>query len=175
MHGSSPGSIPVALSGYGGLVTLVDQTALPEGASPRTHDTDFDVGIVKSLAGLTNVYTNVNSSVGPNGPTAASSTTWLNPTNILANDGSYTSQSPVNISNALLLTNFVFDIADSSTPTGVLAILYGFCNSPCDITAQLVVGGVAVGNTKTVAVPVGTKAAFTLGSTSDRWGNILSA
>ena len=56
MHGTSAGA-PVILSGYGGLVTLAKPESVPEGASPRTYDGDYDIGSWKTRPGLTSVYT----------------------------------------------------------------------------------------------------------------------
>lgn len=55
MHGTSAGA-PVPLSGLGGLVTLADSESVPEGASPRTYDTDYLVGKVKTRPGTEGVY-----------------------------------------------------------------------------------------------------------------------
>lgn len=173
MHGTSPASTWVPLSGLGGLVTLADQTALPEGASPRTHDTDYIVGLAKTRAGLTNVYNVVSSTVGPNAPLAAASSTWVNPNNILLNDGAFATQTPVNVANALTITDFNFNIPITDQIAGALLTLYGYANAACNIVAQLIVGGVPVGTPKTIAVPVGVSASFVLGSTSDQWGTIL--
>lgn len=89
MHGTSQGA-PVVLSGMGGLVTLAGSDLVPEGASPRTYDTDFSVGGVKTRSGLSNVISLASESVGPNPGTAAANVAqvgvpWQNPTNILHN------------------------------------------------------------------------------------------
>src|SRR5258708_1590012 len=55
MHGTSGGA-PVPINSYGGLVTLADASSVPEGASPRTYDTDFLVGEVHSRPGLRSDY-----------------------------------------------------------------------------------------------------------------------
>ena len=94
MHGTSSGT-PVVLSGMGGLVTLAKPESVPEGASPRTYDTDFDVGSEKTRAGLTSVYSFSGGGIGPQGGSSAADVvttgnTWVNPSNILANDGSFT-------------------------------------------------------------------------------------
>jgi hypothetical protein len=94
MHGTSAGS-PVPLGTFGGLVTLASPDSLPEGSSPRTYDTDYLVGSVGTRDGLRNVYSFNNSSVGPSPATVAQNVTtignpWTNPTNILLNDGSFT-------------------------------------------------------------------------------------
>ena len=46
-----------ALDTMGGLITLADPRDCPEGASPRTFDTDFIVGSVFTRPGLLSVYT----------------------------------------------------------------------------------------------------------------------
>ncbi len=76
----------------GGLVTLAKPESVPEGASSRTYDTDYDVGSAGSRAGTTSVYTFASAeTVGPNGGGAAAGSAWLNPSNILHDDGSFTS------------------------------------------------------------------------------------
>lgn len=45
------------LDTFGGLITACNPQDLPEGASPRTWDTDFIVGSVFTRAGLASVYT----------------------------------------------------------------------------------------------------------------------
>lgn len=49
-----------SLDTFGGLVTNVNPTDLPEGASPRTWDTDFIIGSVFTRPGLQSVYTYTN-------------------------------------------------------------------------------------------------------------------
>jgi len=61
------GGVPVPINSYGGLVTLADPSSVPEGASPRTHDTDFLVGEVHSRPGLTSVYAFEGSHTTANG------------------------------------------------------------------------------------------------------------
>lgn len=172
MHGNSAG-VPVTLNGMGGLVSLATPDNLPEGASPRTYDTDFDVGSVKSRAGLKSYYNAASSSV-THAPTSASSSTWNNPNNILLNDGSYTSQTPVNVDNSLVLGTFVFNEPTTSTITGILLTLVGLTTAPCDLAAQLLVAGAPVGTPKTVSVP-SLSGSFTLGATDDGWDAFLTA
>jgi hypothetical protein len=172
MHGTSAG-VPITLSGMGGLVTLASPDNLPEGASPRTYDTDFDVGSVRSRAGLTSYYNGASESVTKS-PTVANSSTWNTPNNILAHDGSYASISPVNVANTLTLTAFVESIPDTSSITGSLLTLYGFASAPCDLTAQLLVAGSPVGDIKTVTVPTAV-GPFTIGATDDGWNAFLTA
>lgn len=92
MHGNGT---PVVLAGYGGLVTLASPDNLPEGASPRTYDGDYNVGSWETRAGLKSVYSYSGSGVGPNSGGLAtdipiSGNPWANPSNILANDGNVT-------------------------------------------------------------------------------------
>ena len=96
MHGTSP-LPPVVLSGYGGLVTLAKPDSVPEGASPRTYDGDYEVGGWKTRAGLTNRYTFAEGvSLGPDPggaavdtPLAVGGAAWANPGNALLNTGVY--------------------------------------------------------------------------------------
>ncbi len=96
MHGTSP-LPPVVLSGYGGLVTLAKPDSVPEGASPRTYDGDYEVGGWKTRAGLTNRYAFAEGvSLGPDPggaavdtPLAAGGAAWANPGNALLNTGVY--------------------------------------------------------------------------------------
>jgi hypothetical protein len=98
MHGSSPFP-PVVLSGYGGLVTLAKPESVPEGASPRTYDTDFNVGSTGTRAGLTNRYTYApGTHLGPDPGTVAvdallGGLSWANPGNVLLNTGVYATAS----------------------------------------------------------------------------------
>jgi hypothetical protein len=88
----------VPLSTMGGLVTIAKPNDLPEGASPRTYDTDFDVGSVKTRAGLLSKYAYSSGSAGPSpGGTAVDTSlggfVWNNPTNVLTNTGNYATAS----------------------------------------------------------------------------------
>jgi len=168
MHGTSAGA-PVVLSGLGGLVTLAKPESVPEGASPRTYDGDYDVGGWKTRAGLTNVYNTVDATIGPNAPTSASSSTWNNPSNILTAPGSYASFSPVSAINSLIISNFVFDIPTSDSIAGLLLSLNAYTNSQASISAQLMIGGVLVGVPRVVALP-SSPGSITLGSLTDLWG-----
>lgn len=49
-----------SLDSFGGLITFAAATDLPEGASPRTWDTDFIIGAVFTRPGLNSVYTYTN-------------------------------------------------------------------------------------------------------------------
>src|SRR5882757_5402458 len=105
MHGTS-GGVPVPINSYGGLVTLADPSSVPEGASPRTHDTDFLVGEVHSRPGLTSVYAFEGSHTTANGGGIAVGTgvTWSTPDNILANDGAFATTLAGTTSGPLIVT-----------------------------------------------------------------------
>ncbi len=166
MHG---GGNPIPISSYGGLVTLADPTSVPEGASPRTYDTDFLVGQVKTRAGLRSVFLTANATLGPNSPAAASSASWLTPNNILVGDGVYTSFGPVSDPNSLVITEFAFSVPSLVVVSGVEVQLTGFANAPADVMVQLTLNGVPVGSPKTVHL---TTSIFTVpaGSFTDKWG-----
>ena len=85
---------PVVLDTFGGMVASARPEDLPEGASPRTWDTDFIVGRFIQRPGQQNLYSYEGSAHGPRGGGSASDidtegNPWANPNNILANDGSY--------------------------------------------------------------------------------------
>ena len=173
MHGTSAGA-PVVLSGLGGLVTLADPETLPEGASPRTYDGDYDVGSWKTRAGLTSVYALSQASIGPNPAGVATSTTWSNPSNVLVNDGSYTTQTPVGGINNLSLAQFAFSVPTTSSPTGILLTVIGYSVLPCNLVARLVINGTPLFTSKSIALPQGVST-FTFGSLTDTWGVALTS
>ena len=47
----------VSVTIFGGLCSEMAASDLPQGSSPLTYDTDFDVGRVRSRDGLESVYT----------------------------------------------------------------------------------------------------------------------
>ena len=55
-HVIMPGIGTASLDTFGGLITEANPSDLPEGASPRTWDTDFLIGSVFTRAGLAPVY-----------------------------------------------------------------------------------------------------------------------
>lgn len=86
---------PVVLDNFGGIVATARPEDLPEGASPRCNDVDFVVGRVIQRPGLKSVYQNSATQFGPLGGSSATDINtegapWSNPSNILANDGSFT-------------------------------------------------------------------------------------
>lgn len=50
----------VSLTIMGGLCSEMAPSDLPQGSSPLTYDTDFDVGRVRTRDGLQSVYTQVS-------------------------------------------------------------------------------------------------------------------
>ena len=149
MHGTSPAEVPIPVTVIGGLVTLANPDSLPIGASPRNYDWDYLVGGGQTRPGLTNVYTQVDAEVGPRSPGLAASTTWLNPNNILAGDGSLASFAPASTSNYIDVTDFSFSLPSTDNPTGVILAVTGFSNVPANLQAQLLIAGVPSGNVKT--------------------------
>src|SRR5271168_2120691 len=154
MHGST--GIPIPVTTLGGLVTLANPETAPEGASPRLYDMDFNVGNVFTRAGLSDAYVTVDETVGPNPPNLAISPTWQNPGNIVAQDGQYTTQTPVGdgihplfegglgtptVANRLDVTQFTFDIPGTSGISGLELIVRGYANAPVGLTATLLIAG----------------------------------
>lgn len=170
MHG---GGNPIPISSYGGLITLADPTSVPEGASPRTYDTDFLVGQVKSRPGLKNAYLGASSPVGPNGGGAAFSAQWSNPSNILLDDGSSASLTGIPVFNSLRVTQFGFSIPTSNTLVGITVTLKGYAPSPANLQVQLTLNNAPIGLPKTVAFP-SSNSLFSVGSSSDLWNAILA-
>ncbi len=182
MHGTT--GIPVPLDTFGGLVTLSKPDNTPAGAGTRVIDMDFDVGSAKTRAGLSTVYLAVDETFGPYPPTLAQSTTWQNPGNIVSQNGSFTTVTPVGEIahpiigelhpgttpvNTLDITEFIFNIPNTSGISGVLLTLVGYANAPVDIQANLLINGVPKGLTKTVALPR-SSGTVTLGAETDSWG-----
>src|SRR4051812_5937656 len=97
----------LSLDTWGGLVASTDPSNIPEGASPRTYDTDFVTGGWQQRPGLNNVYMFQGQFTGPNPGFHAVDTpiyggVWQNPSNILLNDGNYAScVLPVNVTVTL--------------------------------------------------------------------------
>ena len=86
---------PVVLDAFGGIVATARPEDIPEGASPRNNDVDFIVGRFIQRPGTQSVYRSATAQFGPNGGSSAvnvdtASAPWVNPTNILADDGSFT-------------------------------------------------------------------------------------
>src|SRR5271170_4090753 len=100
----------IPLTAQLGLVASLRPFELPDGASPRTYDTDFITGRVMQRPGRNNVYSFSGVSAGPNPAFSAIDTStgnvpWSNPTNILLNDGNYASVTPGTTSSAASSTS----------------------------------------------------------------------
>lgn len=174
MHGTSPAEASFPVAAFGGLVSLAPPESLPDGASPRTWDTDFNVGQVRTRGGLRSVYRQETAQVGPNLPGSAVGFGWQNSGNILAADGKFASLVPVSAENYINLTEFGFNISPNTQITGILLTLQGYANAPCEIQANLVIAGIGiVGAALTATVPTA-QGAFTLGGLSNLWGYYLS-
>lgn len=89
------------LDTFSGTVTISDPPNLPEGASPRNTNCDFDIGSCFTRSGLVNPFTYQNGAVGPSPGGNTISTGWTSPNNVLVNTGlfasiSYTGPTQVN-------------------------------------------------------------------------------
>ena len=109
--------VSVPLETFGGLVTGIRPEDLPEGASPRTYDTDFLPGCWIQRPGLKSVYSYSGNILGPNAAQNAVNVelgqpNWQNPAGILLNDGSFASVD-LSIENTLI-DNFT-TFADTGT------------------------------------------------------------
>lgn len=102
---NAQGYATVPLRKFGGLFTDSGASSIPEGASPRTWDTDFLVAGVKMRPTLQSAFSFTGESTGPNGPGAASDQNlngapWSNPGNILVSGSGYATCTPSGSSSA---------------------------------------------------------------------------
>jgi hypothetical protein len=165
---------PVILDTLGGLVSTARPEDIPEGASPRTYDTDFIVGRVIQRAGLKNVYTYSANTFGPNNGGVASSVStegnpWSNPGNILASDGQFVSSTVVSplTTDKLRITNFNLTLPSTTTPSGISVSVQGFAPD-ATLYAQLLKAGTPVGEVQSVKLPT-TNAFVLLSGDNDLW------
>ena len=128
MHGVAPGEATVPVTTVGGLVILAVPESLPEGASPRTYNTDFNVGNGKTRDGLTRVYNPSTGSVGPNKGALASSSTWNNADGLLGTS-TFASFSPASAANQVDVTEFSFALSSSETIAGIEVVVTGYANA----------------------------------------------
>lgn len=168
MHGTSPGEATVPLATFGGLVTLAPAETLPEGASPRTWNADYNVGQAKTRDGLTNVYNQSNSSVGPSSGNAASSEQWSNTSALLSSSSGYASFSPASAVNSAAVTRFSFALPSADSVTGIKVTLTGYSNTLGILLVQIISNGVAIA-TKSIGLD-STVTNFSVGSLTDLWG-----
>lgn len=85
---------------FSGLVTLAGPPDLPQGASPRNQNVDFNVGSVFTRSGLVNPFTYQGNAEGPSSGGIAfdvpiSGAAWSNPSNVLLDDAVYATASIV--------------------------------------------------------------------------------
>jgi len=154
------GKSSLNLTTFGGLVTYAGPDSLPSGVSPRVHDMDFSVGSVVSRKGTRGVYSSSGNSVTEPGSHAVSSA-WSNPANAYSTS-LYASASGLSV-GTIDVTQFAFSVTQPRT--GITVSLKGNCNTPGNITAQLIVGGVPVGSPKIATCPV-----TSFGGPLDLWG-----
>ena len=88
----------VTLEVFGGTITAAKDHDIPEGGSPRNQDVDFMVGTVGTRPGLTSAFNFATFETGT--PQLAVSATpdvypWVNPGNVLLNNGTYTTFTPL--------------------------------------------------------------------------------
>lgn len=165
---------PVILDTLGGLVSSARPEDIPEGASPRTYDTDFIVGRVIQRAGEQNVYSYEGVSFGPNGGTTAinvpaAGSLWENPDNILADDGSFATSiciSPLK-TDWIVVSQFNFTVPSTSTITGIKVSVKGYAPNTT-LFATLTKAGMVGGEEKFAVLPT-TNGVVTFGGPNDPW------
>jgi hypothetical protein len=168
MHGNAPGEATVPITSLGGLVTLAVPESLPEGATSRTYNTDYNVGQAKTRDGLTRVYNQSTGSVGPNNGTEADSSTWNNTAGLLSSSSGFASFSPVSDANSVDVTEFSFALSSADTITGIQVQAKGYANAPATLQADLIAGGMVLA-TKTLTLTT-LAGPLTFGGPSDLWG-----
>ena len=114
------------LSTFSGTTTLAAPQDLPEGASPRNQNCDFNVGSVFTRDGLTNPFTYQDANVsGPGNEvtTVAQGSTWNNASNLLSSSGFYTI-------NTLVLTQFAIASVQVVSVSSGFAVVVTFTTAP---------------------------------------------
>ena len=167
MHGVSPGEATVPVTSLGGLVTLAVPESLPEGASPRTYNTDYNVGQAKSRDGMARVYNPSTGSAGPNNGAVATSSTWNNVNALLSSASGFASFAPVSSANSVDITEFSFALSLSDAIAGIQVQAVAYASAPATIQAQLISGGVVLA-TKTTALSL-SSTSITFGELTDLW------
>lgn len=183
MHGPGTGSGSITLDAFGGLVSVASPNALPEGASPRTYDTDYIIGDVLTRDHLESRYSFGLAAAGPNGGSVAqdvdvTGVAWSNVDGILANDANpaYVGASNGNLitenSDPLNVSGFAFDIPEANSVTGIGVTLTIYATAPATVTVQLCFNGVASGTKKTALIgPSTTTVSF--GGATEGWANAV--
>lgn len=166
----------IPLTGFGGLLSEVAATDVPEGASPQCNDNDFEIGSVLQRPGQVSVYTYGDESAGPNlGSVAANASAmgaqWLNPGNILLDDLGYTIvNSPGAGSAGLNVKGFGFDLPSTVGISGVTVTIDYKQVSTGELSVQLLKDGILVGETRSGIAQNGGPHTITLGGAGDLWG-----
>lgn len=168
---------PVILDTLGGLVCTARPEDIPEGASPRTNDTDFIVGRVIQRAGEQSVYSFGANTFGPNNggvavsvPPFLGGVPWTNPGNILLNNGTFTTSAAGSAfkTEFLLVNGFNFALPSNVTVLGIQVDIAGYTPNGT-LKAQLFKGGGAVGFGAILPLP-SSNGIVTFGGPSDMWG-----
>lgn len=106
--------------------------------------------------------------------TLPGSPSWTNPSNLTgAPDAAYATSSLPPTSDVIQATNYGFAIAGGASVGGVSVQLTGHISNPIDwvnITATLLVGGVAVGTPKVGIFSHTSDTLLTFGGSGDNWG-----
>src|ERR1700753_3798152 len=111
------------LDTFSGLVTLASPSDLPEGASPRCQNVDFQAGSVFTRQGLTNPFTYQDAAAGPSPGQNATDVAqpfgvaWSQPGNVLLNTGAFASATLNNISLDVTNVQVLVDNPPSPQPT----------------------------------------------------------
>ncbi len=165
------------ISPTGGLVASVRPAELPDGASPRTFDTDFLAARVLQRPGLNNPFTYSGASVGPSAGGSATDVSlgfavWQNPGNTLVNTGTFASVTiplplPVTAVQGFLHTSgpfsagYVLVTFSGPVPFAPYGDTYAFSG----LTAYTALNGQKLSPTSNpaVAVPTANQALFLFG------------
>lgn len=165
------------LSVFSGTVTLAAPQDLPEGASPRNQNCDFNVGSVFTRDGLANPFTYQNSSVtgpGNNAADVAQGSAWTNPSNVLTNAGFYALNTLTDasglITDFIYIREFAFSVPSTVGVQGFSINVLGYASGSATLNVQLLKGGSPVGSAETIALSVGTPSTVTLGAINDLFG-----
>lgn len=119
---------------------------------------------------------------GPNSPTSVSQVEdgetglWLNINNILLSDNVYTTaEGGLGFSNALVITNFLFDIPVGATIDGVLVEVESFADDTnCSIDSISLYNTTYIGDFKFGSSLSAVESYVPFGGPSDKWGATLT-
>lgn len=155
---NTKGRYSASLDTFGGIVTLADPTNLPEGASPRNQNIDFNVGSAFTRQGLMNPFIYQNAAAGP-GPgqtvtvvdTGGSS--WTSPDSVLVDNETFAYATlPAPGVSIVAITPFVTQ-TNAGVPWSNLSALIngvGFASAPVSI---YVASNVATVTVKATSLP----------------------